>query len=232
METNLFGLLISFGFLFTVIATAKLLMLLIPSVSSEFIRKFIHIAVTNWWFIMVTYLTNIWALLLGPIFFIIVNSLATFLDWAKFFGMTERTRNFGLIYFPISLMILALLMHAGILPAHIAGMSFFVMGYGDGLAGVIGRKFGKQIIKGVTGTKTYVGSATMFLVSVCVITLFSIGYSLFWIESRAGWVLIVVSAAMATLFEALTPWGLDNVTVPIGTAIVLRGLEKYLLKVD
>jgi phytol kinase len=225
MDSNFFGLLLSFAFLFAVIAFAKLLMLSVPSISPEFIRKFIHIAVSNWWFILTTFLTNIWAILLGPVLFIIVNSLATFLDWAKFLGMSEKTRNFGLVYFPISLLVLAVFLHTKVVSAHICGMAFLVMGYGDGLAGLVGKRYGKRIL---TGSKTYVGSTVMFVISVCVIAGISMGYGLGWVECRDGWIVIVVSAMMATLFEAVTPWGLDNVTVPLGTAMVLWGMEKLI----
>jgi phytol kinase len=170
-------------------------------------------------------------LVLGPVLFIIINSLATFLDWAKFLGMTERRRNFGLVYFPISLLVLSVLQHMRVLSAHVAGMSFLVMGYGDGLAAVIGRKWGKQRLKFVAGTKTYVGSFTMFVVSVLVISFVSVGYQLKWIECSVGWIVIVVSAMIATLFEAVTPYGFDNVTVPLGTAVVLWGMEKHILQI-
>jgi dolichol kinase len=60
----------------------------------------------------------------------------------------------------------------------------------------------------------------MFLVSAIGIALFSIAYHLHWMQSAQGMAAIVISAACATLLEAVTPWGLVNISVPIGTAFI------------
>jgi phytol kinase len=175
---------------------------------------------------MVTFFTRLPFLVLGPIFFFIFNTLATLLSWARQLGMNDRGRNYGLIYYPISLLVLVLMFSFGYVPRSVCGMAFFSMGYGDGLAALIGKKFGKRTISEISGRKTYVGSLTMFLVSVVVFAGFSLFYGLEWLNSPEGIMLVLCSGAVATLLEAMTPWGLDNLTVPIGSAIFIQMMSK------
>ena len=98
-------------------------------------------------------------------------------------------------------------------------MGILVMGYGDGLAAIIGRKFGKTKIRHrFTGQKTIVGSAAMFVTSSIVIAIFSQRYNLGWTHS--GCIKILGIAGCATALELFTPLGLDNLSVPIITALL------------
>jgi phytol kinase len=229
MDSNVQGVILSFVFVFAILAVGKGLMVFVPGVSSEFIRKFVHVSVSNWWFIMVTFFTRLPFLVLGPIFFIIFNGLATFLSWAAALGMNDRGRNYGLIYFPISLLVLVLMFSFGYIPQSICGMGFFSMGYGDGFAAIIGKMFGTRTISEISGRKTCAGSLAMFAVSVMVFAGFSVFYGLRWLNSPRGIILIVVNGAIATLLEAMTPCGLDNLTVPIGTTISIHLMSKAML---
>jgi phytol kinase len=105
-------------------------------------------------------------------------------------------------------------------------MGALVMAWGDGLAALIGRSFGKATIHPIVGKKTMIGSTTMFIVSAIVIALMSQGYSLAWISSLSGISWILIASGFATIFEAVTPLGLDNVSVPIGTAVIVSALPK------
>jgi len=215
------GVILSFGFIFLVLIFAKVFMLIGPRLSPEGIRKFVHISVCNWWFIVVAYFTRLQLVVVGPIFFILFNATAVFFKWTRHLGMNDRFRNLGLIYYPISLLILVILDHYSYITTPICGMAIFCMGYGDGFAAVLGQKFGKGKISKFSGSKTYVGSLAMFMVSLLVITGFSIWYDLEWASCPEGIVMIVLNAAIATVLEAWTPWGIDNLTVPLGTAASL-----------
>jgi phytol kinase len=114
----------------------------------------------------------------------------------------------------------------GYVPKSICGMGFFSMGYGDGFAAIIGKRFGKGTISEISGRKTYAGSLAMFIVSVIVFAVFSVFYGLAWLNSPKGVMLILFNGAVATVLEAATPWGLDNLTVPIGTAISIQMMSQ------
>jgi phytol kinase len=73
-------------------------------------------------------------------------------------------------------------------------------------------------------SKTLEGTAAMFIVSLIVTGILS----LLWLPSLPGipalLALVLLSSAVATAAELLTPWGIDNITVPVITAAVYTGL--------
>lgn len=89
------------------------------------------------------------------------------------------------------------------------------MGYGDGLAAVIGRRFGLMKYHIFGNTKSYVGSLTMLIVSFLVCTV------ILWAATPVFWGIILLQALIlavfATIVEAVSPFGLDNLTVPLLT---------------
>lgn len=94
---------------------------------------------------------------------------------------------------------------------------------GDGFADVIGRKYGGEKKFGIGGAeKTIAGVIGMFIGSVLFSTilvfLFSIEVSTFALADL--FVPIIVVSIVATIVEALTPKGLDNITITI-VAIVM-----------
>ncbi len=213
MDSNIFGLAVSFVFLGVVIGIAVLLRRF-TGFSSEFIRKFIHIGVSNWWFILMAWMDNIWYAIIGPVVFIILNSVMTFGGYGGFLGMDDKKRNYGLIYFPISLLVLVLLVYNGKLAAAAATVGVLSMGYGDGLAAMVGHAWGKKKLPFLTGGKTWLGTAVMFLVVTLVAYLFA---SVPEVPYR---LLVAVTTGLVGAFlEAATPLGLDNVTVPLGVAL-------------
>ncbi|TFF68097.1 hypothetical protein EU520_00875 [Candidatus Thorarchaeota archaeon] len=94
---------------------------------------------------------------------------------------------------------------------------------GDGLADIIGRKYGGDRKFGIGGSeKTIAGSIGMFvgsfLFSFILMVIFSIQYS----YDLVGLLLpVVVLSVIAMVVEAVTPPNLDNWTISIGIAIVL-----------
>lgn len=213
MNSNVVGLVLSFGFLGLVIAFGILLKFRL-GISSETMRKFIHIGVSNWWFLNLYYFSSLAWALVGPILFIIMNSLFTLLNWGKALGLDDRKRNWGLVYFPITLVFLVIGMYQGIITTLAATISVLVMGWGDGLAAMVGSKWGKKKIGSLD--KSILGCSTMAIVSFLV-TLIALVVSSSLSVNTVIFASILVGVA-AMVVEALTPWGLDNITVP---AIVL-----------
>jgi dolichol kinase len=101
---------------------------------------------------------------------------------------------------------------------------FACLAGGDGLADVIGRKYGGEKKFGIMGSeRTIAGSIGMFLGSF----LFSFILMFFFSFEIAAWnpipllLPLLVISLIATIVEALSPKGLDNWTVPIVVAILL-----------
>jgi len=99
---------------------------------------------------------------------------------------------------------------------------------GDGLADIIGRKFGGEKKFGIKGSeKTIVGSIAMLVGSIVVSSILVLIFSL---EVPQFDILIlilpiIVVSIVATIVEALSPKGTDNFTVFIAVVIVILILE-------
>ena len=208
MNTNILGLILSFSFIF-VIGLIALILKKFTKISSEGVRKFIHILVSNWVFFLVYFFNDIRFAIIGPIVFIIGNAIFVYSGMGKILGMGDRKRDNGLIYFPLSLLILVLLLYKGIIDDMDIIAAVLIMGYGDGFAALVGTSYGRHKYSVMNCTKSYEGSAVMFVIAL-IISLLT-GHPL---------LTAVIMAAVATFFEGVTPLGLDNITVPLLTALV------------
>lgn len=217
---NIIGLISSFAFVLAVLLFSLLIHKRL-GLSSAMTRKITHIAVSNWWFILYYTMDKLSIALVGPIFFIVFNFLSYRYHLIPAMELKENKKNLGTVYFPISLLILVILGYSDIIPLYAGGIGILVLGFGDGLAAVIGQTMGKHPIG---RSKTLEGTAAMFIVSLIVTGILS----LLWLPSIPGipalLALVLLSSAAATAAELLTPWGVDNITVPVITAAVYTGL--------
>ncbi len=106
-----------------------------------------------------------------------------------------------------------------------AALGILIMAWGDGLAAVIGQNFGKHPYQVWGMNKSWEGSLTMYLVSytVCSLILLAAGGNI-W----QTWVVPIPVALAATLLETLSKVGLDNLTVPLGSAALCFVLNQFL----
>ncbi len=194
--------------------------------AAEATRKLVHIALGGWWLIAAAFFTSpVWAAAL-PAVFILVNGWAWRRTRLKFMGREGAEETPGTVYYAVSLTALALFSF-GLGAPYVGALGVFCMAFGDGLAAVVGKRFG-----GAGAGKTVAGSVTMFLAS-----LVSCVGVLVW-GAVGGWqgaapvfaglsdvvgfavatAIAVGLAAAATWFERVSPAGLDNVTVPLGVS--------------
>jgi phytol kinase len=180
---------------------------LLRAISSETARKVIHIGVIHWWLIALHFITTTWVALIGPVSFIVINALNVKLRLIP--GIQrEETNDFGTVYYAISLSMITFAAYEfNMITA--ASIALFVMGYGDGLAALIGQAIPSRMLR---VNKSVLGSLTMLIVSF--------GVSFYWSQD------VVVSiglALAATVVEGLSPKGLDNLSVPF-VVFVFAGL--------
>jgi phytol kinase len=96
-----------------------------------------------------------------------------------------------------------------------AALGILVMTWGDGLAALIGQRFGQHKYKVFGSQKSWEGSLTMTLVSYLVSSLILLGVQgNIW----QTWVISLIVAVVATALEAFSLLGIDNLTVPLGSA--------------
>lgn len=212
---NVYGLILSYALIFLVIGISTSLQSK-GILKEEGSRKLIHIGVSNWWIIAMIFFEGenaIWFAMIPPITFIFLNYLSYRLNLLKAMERQEKD-SLGTVYFPISLLILVIITY-GILGreyAYIGGIGVLIMGYGDGLAAVIGTTYGKHKLP---NGKSIEGSLAMFFSSFIVAAI------LLYISSISGFIYYALGVAfIATLIEYFTPHGFDNLTVPLGSSLV------------
>ncbi|MEH2403972.1 diacylglycerol/polyprenol kinase family protein [Nostoc sp.] len=107
-----------------------------------------------------------------------------------------------------------------------AALGILVMTWGDGLAALIGQRFGKHKYKVFGTEKSWEGSLTMMLVSYVVSSLILVGTQG---NSWQTWVVSLLVAFIATALEAVSFLGIDNLTVPLGSAALAFFLTQLVL---
>ncbi|AFZ27622.1 dolichol kinase [Cylindrospermum stagnale PCC 7417] len=106
-----------------------------------------------------------------------------------------------------------------------AALGIMIMAWGDGLAALIGQRFGKHKYKIFGSQKSWEGSLTMTLVSYLVCSLILLGtQGNIW----QTWVISLLVAVIATALEAFSFLGIDNLTVPLGSAALAFSLTQLL----
>lgn len=128
--------------------------------------------------------------------------------------------SLGTFFYAISIGLLTAAFWPLGLPQY-AALGILVMTWGDGLAALVGQNFGRHPYKILGSQKSLEGSLTMALASFIVSALV--------LGLATGWTLAVgmtaaVVAIAATLLETLSFYGLDNLTVPLGSAVLAYGL--------
>jgi len=122
-------------------------------------------------------------------------------------------KSFGTIAYGISITLLLLLFW----PRYASSISIGVlsMAFGDGLAGLIGRSINSPKWSVLNQTKSIAGTFTMgSVVGILTATISSINH--LGIQPLE----IIVISLIATFLEQISPWGIDNLTVPIGVTCV------------
>ncbi|MBD2593504.1 phosphatidate cytidylyltransferase [Nostoc sp. MBR 210] len=201
-------------------------------IQPDLTRKVIHISAGMWIF-GVLLLFKHWQIGIIPFAtFIGVNYL---LYRYRIIGaMDTEDSSPGTVYFAISVTLLFGLFwrpdnSVDHVPIAVAGI--MAMTWGDALAALIGKSFGKHKYQIGSSVRSWEGSLAMFLASTTAIFLvlmflpgsflspLAVPFSL----SKAL-LTALISASFATLVEAISPHGTDNLSVPLVTAGVIWAL--------
>ena len=143
-----------------------------------------------------------------------IVSLSVFINYNyKLFPTIEdvERKSYGTLFYCLSLFILIYLFWHKDPYALISG--FFIMTFGDGLAGLIGKSFDSKSWIFFKQKKSLFGTITMFLTSLIVVC--SIGYA----QQNSFNLNYFTIAFFATLLEQFSVLGIDNFIVPISSAL-------------
>ena len=189
----------------------------------EIIRKIVHIGTGNviiiaWWLDIPAFV---------GIYASILASIITLLSY-KFPilpGINSVGRHsWGTFFYAVSIGVLVAVFWHLHQPQY-AVLGIMTMAWGDGLAALIGKRFGKHKYIVFGSQKSWEGSLTVTLISyfICA-TLLLVTQGNIW----QTWIVSLIVAAIATILEAFSFLGIDNLTVPIGSATCAYLLNQLL----
>ena len=221
---DILGLIFSYVFAFA-------LLLLIEAIrrwrgySPDFTRKLIHIGAGMWIWVVLLLFDHWWWAIVPTGTFIIFNAL--FLRFHIFSAMDPKEgATPGTVYFAFSCTLLLAFFHLGWEMGFPRGYEYYAMAgimamtWGDAFSAIIGKRFGKHSYRVSGGGKrTIEGSIAGFF-----FTLVAVAITLYILSPLSLPLIIVgavISAIVATLLEAVSPSGTDNLTVPIVVTFVL-----------
>lgn len=210
--TDFLAVLISFACVFAVLGAAEGLRKALH-LDAEFTRKVVHIGVGMWAWGTVALFQDKWFASIPPAAFIVLNAISY--RRGLFAAMESKDRsNLGTIYFPIAFVAIILLfwdINKTLIPLLLMPMT-----WGDALAAVVGKRYGKRTYTIFGATRSIEGSAVMF--SVSMLSVFAAGLVI-GLPVASVAVLALLSASLCTIAEALSPWGLDNLIVPAASVL-------------
>jgi phytol kinase len=220
---DVWGLLISFIYVVAVIGLGEWLRRK-QGYSAEFLRKVIHIGVGLWSIGAVLLFENRYMAIIPPLSFVVINAISYRFQLVESMDAIED-RSPGTIYFPIAF-VLVILFFWDAKPLVVA--SLMPLTLGDASAAIVGRAGGRTKFSVFGRQRSVQGSASMFLFS-------SLGVALaLWLMPAmlddpilarlplvAGSLLV---AAIVTIVEAITPWNLDNLSVPLVSMLALSAI--------
>ena len=178
--------------------------------SKEIVRKIIHIGIGP----LIPIARYLKIDQNAALIFTGIISLMVLINYTyKLFPTIEdvERKSYGTLFYCLSLFILIYLFWDKDPYALITG--FFIMTFGDGLAGLIGKSFNSKSWIFFKQKKSLYGTMTMFLTSLIVV--FSIGYA----QQNSFNLNFFTIAFFATLLEQFSVLGIDNFIVPISSAL-------------
>jgi phytol kinase len=189
----------------------------------EIIRKIAHIGMGNviliaWWLDIPAYVG-----ITAAIFASIITLLSYKFPILSGINNIER-HSLGTFFYPVSIGVLVGVFWHLHQPQY-AVLGIMTMTWGDGLAALIGKSFGKHKYIVFGYQKSWEGSLTVTLISyfICA-TLLLVTQGNIW----QTWTVSLIVAVMATILEVFSFWGIDNLTVPVGSAACAYLLNQLL----
>jgi dolichol kinase len=195
-----------------IILTEKVVSKKYPLIS----RKLLHIMVGNIAFLLPIFQTReIMAFVAAGPFIIFTFLMSPYSPIESMKGKTSGAgHGMGLVYYAVTWTILAYLFFE---TKEIIAIGILAMSYGDGFASIIGVKYGKKKYNVFGDEKSYIGSYSMFVFTFLLLIVALIYYRIFD-PSIFNLAILFVISGVSTIFEGLTPRGLDNLSVPFVTA--------------
>lgn len=157
------------------------------------------------------------ALLVAVMLFLIDLLVIRFSDR---FGREYTT--YGILYYPLAVFVLILLCWDEYI--YVLMGAICVMSFGDGFAALVGTRVGRNKFSLTGDLKTLEGSLGMYVASAFSLFVVLLAYSKSFLLSLLAALLVPI---VATVVEAASSKGLDNITVPAVSAVLIYYLFSY-----
>ena len=180
----------------------------------ELTRKIVHIGSGNvlllaWWLDISTQVIISAAIIAAVI--AITSYLIPILPSIESVGR----KSYGTLFYAISIGILTACFWQNAPQYTVIGI--LIMAWGDGMAAIIGQRFGKHQYQIGQITKSWEGSLAMTAAS------FIVTESVLLSVEHNSWQILLISllvAMIATIFEAFSKLGIDNLSVPLSSGFI------------
>jgi dolichol kinase len=234
---DLKGLTITYAYAFSLLGFAEAIRRF-RGYPQDFTRKVVHIGAGMWVFGVLA-LFETWYIGVIPfISFIALNYLAY--KYRMFGAVDSDDSTPGTIYFALSIAVLFSLFWRTRTTrdlSHVAAAATMAMTWGDALASIIGRKWGKHRYTVRGDTRSFEGSAAMLIASTTAMfltlrllpgsTLSPNSQPLDLSTCLAG---AFLGSITATVAEGVSPSGSDNLSVPLLSGMVVFGITSLTKK--
>lgn len=169
----------------------------------------------NWWLIAQYTIESKWVALIIPALlylFHVINNNTVILP--KIYSSSESSR-YGFLYTYLSMLLMIYFTFDIESSRLIGGVGILTLGYGDGLASYIGMKYGTHHFTIFKGSKSLQGCLAMFISTLIVLFIY-----LTLLNGIQAYTTIFVVALIATIVEAISPYGLDNLFIPLLSSLL------------
>ena len=181
----------------------------------ELTRKIVHIGAGHviliaWWLSVPA-----WAGIAASVIFSIVALLSYRFPLLPGINSVGR-KSLGTFFYALSIGLLIICFWPIRQPQY-AAIGILTMTWGDGMAALVGQRFGQHPYQIWGEQKSWEGSLAMLLASYAVCASILWGVQGPMMET---WAIAAAAAIIATALESASKYGIDNLSVPIGTAAV------------
>ena len=221
LSNQLIPILIVAGYLISLVIIAELVSHF-PTTDNELTRKIVHIGSGNvvllgWWLNITSDVIILASVVAG-----LVAIISYFLPILPAINGVGR-KSLGTLFYAISIGLLIALFWQGE-TKQFAAIGILVMSYGDGMAALIGQNWGYHPYRLWGNDKSWEGSLTMTLVGILI--------TLVILLLVSGWqwqylLIAVMVGIFATILETFSQIGIDNLTVPVGSALLAYYLFNF-----
>jgi phytol kinase len=190
----------------------------------ELVRKIVHIGTGN--VILIAWLLDLpgWVGIISAVLSGTIALLSYRFPLLPGVNSVGR-KSFGTFFYAVSIGIVTAWFWPLNLPYY-GAIGILIMCWGDGLAAIIGQKFGQHPFTVMGNRKSWEGTLTMLMVSYTIVGLVLLGVQgNIW----QTWVVGIPVALGATAIELFAQWGLDNLSVPIGSAALVLIINQFLI---